>query len=78
MARKTVKRWEDHRLPELGEEKHERLFIKIRKRKSDLNGEWNFKYVDAPELSPEGFEQSRACEGWDKIDVPSVWQLRGI
>ena len=18
-----------------------------------------------------------ACEGWDKIDVPSVWQLRG-
>ena len=42
-----------------------------------LSGEWDFKYVDAPELSPEGFEQSGACEGWDKIDVPSVWQLRG-
>ena len=42
-----------------------------------LNGQWAFLYLDAPELSPEGFEQPGPQEGWDQIDVPSVWQLRG-
>ena len=36
-----------------------------------LNGEWDFAYfekdVDVPEV----------IEKWDKIDVPSCWQLRG-
>ena len=73
MARKTVKRWEDHRITGIGRREARTAFYK----KISLNGEWDFKYVDAPELSPEGFEQSWAREGWDKIDVPSVWQLRG-
>ena len=77
MARKTVKRWEDHRITGIGRREARTAFYKDSQKKISLNGEWNFKYVDAPELSPEGFEQSRACEGWDKIDVPSVWQLRG-
>ena len=77
MARKTVKRWEDHRITGIGRREARTAFYKDSQKKISLNGEWNFKYVDAPELSPEGFEQSGACEGWDKIDVPSVWQLRG-
>ena len=77
MARKKVKRWEDHRITGIGRREARTAFYKDSQKKISLNGEWNFKYVDAPELSPEGFEQSRACEGWDKIDVPSVWQLRG-
>lgn len=77
MARKKVKRWEDHRITGIGRREARTAFYKDSQKKISLNGEWDFKYVDAPELSPEGFEQSRACEGWDKIDVPSVWQLRG-
>lgn len=77
MARKKVKRWEDHRITGIGRRKARTAFYKDSQKKISLNGEWAFKYVDAPELSPEGFEQSGACEGWDKIDVPSVWQLRG-
>ena len=77
MARKTVKRWEDHRITGIGRREARTAFYKDSQKKISLNGEWDFKYVDAPELSPEGFEQSGAREGWDKIDVPSVWQLRG-
>ena len=77
MARKKVKRWEDHRITGIGRREARTAFYKDSQKKISLNGEWAFKYVDAPELSPEGFEQSGACEGWDKIDVPSVWQLRG-
>ena len=77
MARKTVKRWEDHRITGIGRREARTAFYKDSQKKISLNGEWDFKYVDAPELSPEGFEQSWAREGWDKIDVPSVWQLRG-
>ena len=77
MARKKVKRWEDHRITGIGRREARTAFYKDSQKKISLNGEWDFKYVDAPELSPEGFEQLGACEGWDKIDVPSVWQLRG-
>ena len=77
MARKTVKRWEDHRITGIGRREARTAFYKDSQKKISLNGEWDFKYVDAPELSPEGFEQSGVREGWDKIDVPSVWQLRG-
>ena len=77
MARKKVIRWEDHRITGIGRREARTAFYKDSQKKISLNGEWAFKYVDAPELSPEGFEQSGACEGLDKIDVPSVWQLRG-
>lgn len=77
MARKKVKRWEDHRITGIGRREARTAFYKDSQKKISLNGEWDFKYVDAPELSPEGFEQSGAREGWDKIDVPSAWQLRG-
>ena len=36
-----------------------------------LNGEWNFKYYDAD------FKEEKAIKEWDKISVPSCWQLFG-
>lgn len=43
-----------------------------------LDGEWNFLYLQAPELSPENFyDEKFITEAWDKIQVPSNWQLQG-
>ena len=58
MARKKVKRWEDHRITGIGRREARTAFYRDSQKKISLNGEWDFKYVDAPELSPEGFEQS--------------------
>ena len=77
MARKTVKRWEDHRITGIGRREARTAFYRDSQKRICLNGEWKFKYVEAPELSPEGFEQPGVCKEWDTIDVPSVWQLRG-
>jgi len=43
-----------------------------------LNGEWNFKWVPDVKYKPSGF-QSDTCNVscWDKIDVPSCWEMRG-
>lgn len=43
-----------------------------------LNGRWNFLFLDAPEYSPENFEQADFdAEEWGEIQVPSNWQLEG-
>ena len=36
-----------------------------------LNGEWNFKYYDAD------FKEEDVIDCWDKIPVPSCWQMFG-
>lgn len=36
-----------------------------------LNGEWDFKFYE------KDFEEGYVEKQWDKIDVPSCWQLRG-
>ncbi len=36
-----------------------------------LNGMWDFKYFDSD------FEEAYTEKEWDRIDVPSCWQLRG-
>ncbi len=77
MARKTVKRWEDHQITGIGRREARTAFYKDSQSRISLNGEWKFKYIDAPELSPEGFEKPGVGNEWDNIDVPSVWQLRG-
>lgn len=38
-----------------------------------LNGEWDFKYYPSVALMESESEPS----SWDKIDVPSNWQLKG-
>ena len=44
----------------------------------NLNGEWLFKYCENPQSIPKGFENERDTnEDFDKINVPSNWQLLG-
>jgi beta-galactosidase/beta-glucuronidase len=43
-----------------------------------LNGHWDFCYVTTPIDAPEGFETGRFdASAWDKIPVPSNWQMLG-
>ncbi|MBN1925913.1 MAG: DUF4981 domain-containing protein, partial [Prolixibacteraceae bacterium] len=43
-----------------------------------LNGEWSFFFVDESSKRPETFfDGNFDYSGWDKIDVPSCWEMRG-
>ena len=43
-----------------------------------LNGKWHFKWSKDPQSRPIDFYQdSFDVSAWDKIDVPSNWQLQG-
>lgn len=42
-----------------------------------LNGKWEFKYFKAPALIPPDFYKQGVINDWDKINVPSNWQLEG-
>jgi len=43
-----------------------------------LNGKWRFKWSPDPQSRPVDFYQDAFdVSGWDKIDVPSSWQLKG-
>lgn len=78
MSRRVKKRWEDQLLEQIGRREARTAFYRDSSEKISLNGEWKFLYREAPELSPEGFmKQDADMKGWDTIDVPSVWQLRG-
>ena len=77
MIQRIKKRWEDQKLSGIGRREARTSFYKDSFTKMSLNGEWKFLYLDAPELSPEGFMNKNAGDEWDNIDVPSVWQLRG-
>ncbi|MEY8431813.1 glycoside hydrolase family 2 TIM barrel-domain containing protein [Lachnospiraceae bacterium 48-42] len=75
---RVKKRWEDHQLEQIGRREARTSFYRDSSARLTLNGEWKFLYKEAPELSPEGFMNKQAdTDGWDRIDVPSVWQLRG-
>lgn len=41
-----------------------------------LNGEWDFKYVSKPADAPKDFHYEKV-QGWDKIEVPSNWEMKG-
>ncbi len=41
-----------------------------------LNGEWDFKFAIKPADAPQDFYKSRVSE-WDKIPVPSNWEMLG-
>ncbi len=43
-----------------------------------LNGEWSFHFVDEPSKRPTDFYQEGFdVSGWDKISVPSNWEMKG-
>lgn len=78
MSGRVKKRWEDHLLEHIGRREARTSFYRDSSPRLTLNGEWKFLYREAPELSPEGFmNKQETLDGWDTIDVPSVWQLRG-
>jgi len=41
-----------------------------------LNGNWNFKYAVNPSEAPKDFYKEKVS-GWDTIEVPSNWELKG-
>ncbi len=48
------------------------------KYKLSLNGTWDFNWVPGGSTVPEGFYMPEYdTSGWDKTEVPSVWQLKG-
>ncbi|MDZ7724698.1 MAG: glycoside hydrolase family 2 TIM barrel-domain containing protein [candidate division KSB1 bacterium] len=43
-----------------------------------LNGDWHFKWVENPDAVPEAFDQTDFdASDWDRIPVPSNWQMQG-
>ncbi len=42
-----------------------------------LNGRWKFHYAESPAAAPSFEEPAFDVSGWDGLDVPSCWQLRG-
>lgn len=51
-------------------------YDRTKSRMISLNGEWNFNLVMKPADAPKDFYNSRV-RGWDKIEVPSNWELKG-
>ena len=41
-----------------------------------LNGTWDFKFAVKPADAPTDFFKSKVS-GWDKIEVPSNWEMKG-
>jgi beta-galactosidase len=41
-----------------------------------LNGQWDFSFAFKPADAPTDFYQSRV-KGWEKIEVPSNWEMKG-
>lgn len=77
MTTRMKKRWEDEALLGIGRREAHTAFYQNSSESMSLNGNWKFLYLEAPELSPEGFETEKAGKGWEEIRVPSVWQLQG-
>ncbi|WP_434693353.1 glycoside hydrolase family 2 TIM barrel-domain containing protein [Hungatella sp. SB206] len=77
MERRKKKRWEDETITGIERRGARTSFYRDSARHVSLNGDWKFLYLEAPEFSPAGFEEPGSGTGWDTIDVPSVWQMRG-
>ncbi|MDO4265462.1 MAG: glycoside hydrolase family 2 TIM barrel-domain containing protein [Eubacteriales bacterium] len=78
MQTRVKKRWEDQTLTGIGRLcPHASRYSDTAKEVS-LSGNWKFLYLEAPEYSPEGFyDPAFDSTGWDEIEVPSCWQLKG-
>lgn len=78
MQMRAKKRWEDQTLTGIGRLKARTSFFTDSAERVSLNGNWAFKYLTAPEYSPQGFERGDYdTADWDSIEVPSCWQLKG-
>ena len=61
MLKRKKKRWEDQELLAIGRREARTGFYRDSLKKISLNGEWKFLYLEAPELSPEGFAERSFC-----------------
>lgn len=81
--------WEDPRITEVNREKSHATFYSYstidealennreqNERYKSLNGEWDFNMVEKPADAPDDFYKSKVS-GWDKIPVPSNWEVHG-
>ena len=59
MQMRAKKRWEDQTLTGIGRLKARTSFFTDSAERVSLNGNWAFKYLTAPEYSPQGFERLR-------------------
>ncbi|WP_167607130.1 glycoside hydrolase family 2 TIM barrel-domain containing protein [Maribellus sediminis] len=57
-------------------EKEALTYNRNRSRMLLLNGEWDFHFAINPGEAPVDFYLSRVS-GWDKIEVPSCWEMKG-
>ena len=76
MVRRERKRWEDIAVEQI-EGGSENCLLSGFRSENDI--EWSVELFisRSAELSPEGFMNKEISkEGWDQIDVPSVWQLQ--
>ena len=67
-ARATAYSYESREDALQGDRKKSRLVL--------LNGEWDFHYAIKPGDAPEAFYLTRV-HGWDRIEVPSNWEMKG-
>ncbi|WML23950.1 beta-galactosidase subunit alpha [Neobacillus sp. OS1-33] len=88
---KNIKRWEDIHTDGINRMPARAHFNSFPNRKAaetqkaihayyyqKLNGTWKFRFLEAPEYSPEGFYQEELdTTNWDEITVPGNWQLQG-
>ena len=84
--------WENPRIFEINREKPTTSFYRYTSSKNaltndswqnsklykSLNGTWNFYYADSIKNRPNNFYKTNFnIDGWDKINVPSNWELEG-
>ncbi|WMT39562.1 glycoside hydrolase family 2 TIM barrel-domain containing protein [Paenibacillus sp. D2_2] len=89
--RRAHKRWEDIHLSHINRKSASASFWRYRSKEQalemkkegsidyqSLDGDWEFLYLEAPELSPSGFYHiDHDSSKWDHIEVPSCWQMKG-
>lgn len=49
---------------------------RTKSRMLSLNGQWDFLFASNPDDAPKDFYKSRVS-GWNKIEVPSNWEMKG-
>lgn len=83
--------WQNPKITNMGREKPVSFFIPYNEKDNIdyevfetssnymlLNGDWSFKYFEAPEYVPEGVENADfSVEDFDTIPVPMSWQMVG-
>jgi beta-galactosidase len=76
-AQAQLPEWENPEVNQIRTEKAHASYAPQEKQLS-LNGEWDFKYLENPFLTPLYFyKNSYETADWDKISVPGNWQLQG-